>query len=108
MIELLGYCSDPIIIDQLVEDAKALNDNYSNEYFASLCRAYCSPVMAKTIEENRKQLFAIQIKFIKQGKENSAALISSARESARSNTDNLEHNKQRPYLKSSWSPSAMR
>lgn len=98
VIQSLGYYEEPIVIDQLIKDAEALNEGYSNQLYSSLSAAYSNQAVAKIIEANRKRLFAVERKLIKENKENGANLISSARSSAIMNLDNLSRTKQKVTL----------
>lgn len=108
VIELLGHYSDSIVVTQLIKDATTLNENYSNDIFNYLTETYCNPSVAKLVEENRTKLFNLEKRFRNENKEHSAGLISWVRSSAIRNLDQLEYTKQKPYLKSSWQPSALR
>lgn len=107
-IELLAYCSDPIIIDYLIKDINAFDSSPNNEIFAYASNTYSTEMIANMVEENRSKLFALEKKFIKEGKENSANLISMIRANAIRNLDSINYQKRKAYLKSSWSPSMMR
>ena len=108
VIELLGYCSNQIVVNQLLKDAEALNKSKDNAIFTYLSNSYSGEILAKMIDENRKKLFAAQKKFVKDGKENSAGLISTVRSNAIRNLDSMEYRKQKAQVKMNWSSPQMK
>lgn len=80
IISLLGFYNDDTIVEQLIVDANGNEDDFNlvqNAYWDKFC--------ANVIENHREELFELERKFEREGKEELSRLISPIRYQARLN-----------------------